>query len=64
MLYNIISLQALDLWMAGCMLFVFAALAEFVVVKVLDIRYQAAKSAKTELTTTMVYIHTYRTYNS
>lgn len=25
-------MQALDLWMAGCMVFVFAALAEFVVV--------------------------------
>lgn len=32
--------QALDLWMAGCMLFVFAALGEFVVVKVLDVQYQ------------------------
>jgi hypothetical protein len=32
--------QALDLWMAGCMVFVFAALAEFVVVKVLDVQYQ------------------------
>ncbi|KAI8439920.1 hypothetical protein MSG28_001378 [Choristoneura fumiferana] len=28
--------KALDLWMAGCMMFVFAALGEFVVVKVLD----------------------------
>lgn len=26
--------------MAGCMMFVFAALAEFVVVKVLDVQYQ------------------------
>lgn len=26
--------------MAGCMLFVFAALGEFVVVKVLDVQYQ------------------------
>lgn len=26
--------------MAGCMVFVFAALAEFVVVKVLDVQYQ------------------------
>lgn len=33
-------MQALDVWMAGCMLFVFAALGEFVVVKVLDQRYQ------------------------
>ncbi|XP_046748427.1 glycine receptor subunit alpha-4 isoform X1 [Diprion similis] len=32
--------KALDLWMAGCMVFVFAALGEFVVVKVLDLRYQ------------------------
>lgn len=32
--------KALDLWMAGCMVFVFAALAEFVVVKVLDVQYQ------------------------
>jgi len=35
-----LSFQALDLWMAGCMLSVFAALAEFVVVKVLDVQYQ------------------------
>lgn len=33
-------LKALDLWMAGCMIFVFAALGEFVVVKVLDVQYQ------------------------
>lgn len=33
-------MQAIDVWMAGCMLFVFAALGEFVVVKVLDQRYQ------------------------
>ncbi|XP_076749177.1 glycine receptor subunit alpha alkaliphile isoform X3 [Xylocopa sonorina] len=32
--------KALDVWMAGCMMFVFAALGEFVVVKVLDLRYQ------------------------
>lgn len=38
--------QALDLWMAVCMLFVFAALAEFVIVKVLEIQYQAAKHEK------------------
>lgn len=36
--------QALDLWMAGCMMFVFAALGEFVVVKVLDKQYQMNKS--------------------
>lgn len=33
-------IKALDLWMAGCMLFVFAALGEFVVVKVSDVQYQ------------------------
>lgn len=33
-------MKALDLWMAGCMVFVFAALGEFVVVKVLDVQYQ------------------------
>ncbi|NP_001234903.1 cys-loop ligand-gated ion channel subunit 12344 precursor [Nasonia vitripennis] len=32
--------KALDLWMAGCMFFVFSALGEFVVVKVLDLDYQ------------------------
>ncbi|XP_076665585.1 glycine receptor subunit alpha alkaliphile [Andrena cerasifolii] len=32
--------KALDVWMAGCMMFVFAALGEFVVVKVLDLRHQ------------------------
>ncbi|XP_071561287.1 glycine receptor subunit alphaZ1 isoform X2 [Temnothorax nylanderi] len=31
-------IKALDVWMAGCMMFVFAALGEFVVVKVLDLR--------------------------
>ncbi|XP_048481063.1 glycine receptor subunit alpha-4 isoform X3 [Plutella xylostella] len=36
--------KALDLWMAGCMMFVFAALAEFVVVKVLDKQYQLNKT--------------------
>lgn len=39
-LTRIFHFQALDLWMAGCMVFVFAALAEFVVVKVLDVQYQ------------------------
>jgi hypothetical protein len=38
--------QALDLWMAGCMVFVFAALGEFAVVKVLDVRYQLQKNAR------------------
>lgn len=33
-------MQALDVWMAGCMIFVFAALGEFVVVKVLDLQYE------------------------
>lgn len=37
---SVVCFQALDLWMAGCMVFVFAALAEFVVVKVLDVQYQ------------------------
>ncbi|XP_050454482.1 glycine receptor subunit alphaZ1 isoform X2 [Cataglyphis hispanica] len=32
-------IKALDVWMAGCMMFVFAALGEFVVVKVLDVRH-------------------------
>ncbi|XP_026280072.1 glycine receptor subunit alphaZ1 isoform X3 [Frankliniella occidentalis] len=32
--------KALDVWMAACMLFVFAALVEFVVVKVLDVQHQ------------------------
>lgn len=36
----ILKFKALDLWMAGCMIFVFAALGEFVVVKVLDVQYQ------------------------
>ncbi|CAO1345072.1 unnamed protein product [Diamesa hyperborea] len=36
--------KALDLWMAGCMVFVFAALGEFVVVKVLDVQYQFHQS--------------------
>lgn len=40
--------QALDLWMAGCMMFVFAALGEFVVVKVLDKQYQLNKSKAQE----------------
>ncbi|XP_063233163.1 glycine receptor subunit alpha-2 [Bacillus rossius redtenbacheri] len=38
--------KALDLWMAGCMVSVFAALGEFVVVKVLDASYQAQKRSK------------------
>ncbi|KPJ06084.1 Glycine receptor subunit alpha-1 [Papilio machaon] len=40
--------KALDLWMAGCMMFVFAALGEFVVVKVLDKQYQMNKSKAQE----------------
>ncbi|KAF2898643.1 hypothetical protein ILUMI_07537 [Ignelater luminosus] len=35
--------KALDLWMAFCMLLVFAALTEFVIVKVLDQHYQQYK---------------------
>ncbi|KDR22803.1 glycine receptor subunit alpha-1 [Zootermopsis nevadensis] len=38
--------KALDLWMAGCMVFVFAALGEFAVVKVLDVRYQSQKNER------------------
>ncbi|XP_045492202.1 glycine receptor subunit alpha-1 isoform X1 [Colias croceus] len=40
--------KALDLWMAGCMMFVFSALGEFVVVKVLDKQYQMNKSKAQE----------------
>jgi hypothetical protein len=32
--------------MAGCMVFVFAALGEFAVVKVLDVRYQSQKNER------------------
>ncbi|XP_015588294.1 glycine receptor subunit alphaZ1 [Cephus cinctus] len=42
--------KALDLWMAGCMVFVFAALGEFVVVKVLDLRCQLEIDALTNST--------------
>ncbi|KAK9736810.1 Neurotransmitter-gated ion-channel transmembrane region [Popillia japonica] len=35
--------KALDLWMAFCIVFVFSALSEFVIVKVLDERYKACK---------------------
>lgn len=38
--------KALDLWMAGCMVFVFAALGEFVVVKVLEVRHELQKKAR------------------
>lgn len=34
--------------MAGCMVFVFAALGEFVVVKVLDVQYQINKKKSQE----------------
>ncbi|CAH0553458.1 unnamed protein product [Brassicogethes aeneus] len=37
-------IKALDLWMAGCMISVFAALAEFVIVKVLNAKYQTRKT--------------------
>ncbi|XP_050681626.1 glycine receptor subunit alpha-1 isoform X2 [Leptidea sinapis] len=40
--------KALDIWMAGCMMFVFSALGEFVVVKVLDKQYQMNKSKSQE----------------
>jgi hypothetical protein len=46
MLASVFVRQALDLWMAGCMVFVFAALGEFAVVKVLDVRYQLQKNAR------------------
>ncbi|XP_019872484.1 glycine receptor subunit alpha-2 [Aethina tumida] len=36
--------KALDLWMALCMISVFAALGEFIIVKVLDGKYQARKN--------------------
>lgn len=35
--------QALDLWMAGCMISVFAALGEFVITKVLYGKYYEVK---------------------
>ncbi|XP_029050414.1 glycine receptor subunit alpha-2 isoform X1 [Osmia bicornis bicornis] len=41
--------KALDVWMAGCMMFVFAALGEFVVVKVLDLRNQLEYDLQTSL---------------
>ncbi|XP_017766106.1 PREDICTED: glycine receptor subunit alpha-4 [Eufriesea mexicana] len=41
--------KALDVWMAGCMMFVFAALGEFVVVKVLDLRYQLEYDLQTSI---------------
>ncbi|PBC32251.1 Glycine receptor subunit alpha-2 [Apis cerana cerana] len=41
--------KALDVWMAGCMMFVFAALGEFVVVKVLDLRYQLEYDLQTSM---------------
>lgn len=37
--FTSLLIQALDVWMAGCMMFVFAALGEFVVVKVLDLQH-------------------------
>ncbi|KAH9643251.1 hypothetical protein HF086_015261 [Spodoptera exigua] len=45
---RLICRHALDLWMAGCMMFVFAALGEFVVVKVLDKQYQMNKTKAQE----------------
>ncbi|XP_035733878.1 glycine receptor subunit alphaZ1-like isoform X3 [Vespa mandarinia] len=41
--------KALDLWMAGCMMFVFAALGEFVIVKVLDLRYQCVNDIQSSI---------------
>ncbi|XP_018328126.1 glycine receptor subunit alpha-4 isoform X2 [Agrilus planipennis] len=38
--------KALDLWMAICMLFVFAALAEFIIVRVLQENYQLTKKQR------------------
>lgn len=48
MIFKTYLFQALDLWMAGCMMFVFAALGEFVVVKVLDKQYQMNKNKMQE----------------
>lgn len=45
-LANFSFFKALDLWMAGCMLFVFGALSEFVVVKVLDESYKSCKKSE------------------
>lgn len=42
-------IKALDLWMAGCMLSVFATLGEFVIVKVLDGKYQDLKRKERDL---------------
>ncbi|KAJ3666088.1 hypothetical protein Zmor_001543 [Zophobas morio] len=41
-------IKALDLWMAGCMVSVFAAFGEFVIVKVLDGQYQKVKKKQCE----------------
>ncbi|KAF7274936.1 hypothetical protein GWI33_012401, partial [Rhynchophorus ferrugineus] len=40
--------KALDLWMAGCMISVFASLGEFVIVKVLQGKYIALKQKESE----------------
>lgn len=40
--------QALDLWMAGCMISVFAALGEFVITKVLYGKYNEIKRKEAE----------------
>ncbi|CAH1109375.1 unnamed protein product [Psylliodes chrysocephalus] len=42
-------IKALDLWMAGCMISVFAALGEFVIVKVLHGKYNAMKAKEAKL---------------
>ncbi|KAF7997144.1 hypothetical protein HCN44_005421 [Aphidius gifuensis] len=41
---------ALDLWMAGCMIFVFTSLGEFIVVKVMDLRCQQSVNYQRHLT--------------
>ncbi|XP_066253513.1 glycine receptor subunit alpha-1 [Euwallacea similis] len=41
-------IKALDLWMAGCMVSVFASLGEFVIVKVLQVKYAHLKQKEAE----------------
>jgi len=38
----------LDLWIAGCMMTVFASLGEFVIVKVLQVKYSILKQKEAE----------------
>ncbi|CAH1173742.1 unnamed protein product [Phaedon cochleariae] len=42
--------KALDLWMAGCMISVFASLGEFVIVKVLHGKYNILKAKESKIT--------------